>query len=29
MMSSASTKLISISSWVNSGWRSARKSSSR
>jgi aspartyl-tRNA synthetase len=29
MMSSWSTKLISMSSWVNSGWRSARKSSSR
>ncbi len=27
--SSCSTKLISTSSWVNSGWRSARKSSSR
>jgi hypothetical protein len=27
--SSWSTKLISMSSWVNSGWRSARKSSSR
>ena len=29
MTSSWSTKLISTSSWVNSGWRSARKSSSR
>jgi hypothetical protein len=29
MMSSWSMKLISMSSWVNSGCRSARKSSSR
>ncbi|MEA2121915.1 MAG: hypothetical protein JMHAAFGB_00027 [Dehalococcoides mccartyi] len=29
IMSFSSTKLISISSWVNSGWRSALKSSSR
>ena len=27
--SACSTKLISMSSWVNSGWRSLRKSSSR
>ncbi len=27
--SDCSTKLISMSSWVNSGWRSLRKSSSR
>jgi hypothetical protein len=29
MMSSSSMKLISRSIWVNSGWRSARRSSSR
>ena len=29
MTSSPCTKLISMSTWVNSGWRSARRSSSR